>query len=541
MKLKKINRLHYILKIFLKYGLEELIKKKFFYFCIIIIKYIFFRKIKKNKEKNLGVRIRQTLETLGPVWIKFGQMLSTRLDLLPRYISNQLSLLQDNVKPFKGSQALNTVEKALNSPIEKYFKNFKLKPLASASISQVHTATLKENNKSVVIKIIRPNISKIIIEDIDLIFFLVKLLNFSFKKIQRFRILEIIENYKKDLLNETNLLIESKNTIKLRKNFKNSDLLYIPKIYLKFCRKNIMVIERIRGIPISNITSLKKHGINIKKLAERGIQIFFTQVLRDSFFHADMHPGNIFVELKNTEKPRYIGIDCGIVGFLNKDDKRYITENFIAFFNRDYRKIAELHIDSGWVSPNTNILEFELDIYNVCEPIFNKPLKEISFFDVLLKLFSTAEKFDMQIQPQLILLQKTLFYVEGIGRNLYPKLDLWKTAKPFLEKWIKNQYSIYSVVKNIKNNIPFFIKTFPEIPENILNNIRFLKKIKYSIEELSNNIKYNNKQKKNYFIFFVIIIMMILITILFFYSGFNFLLKLIMICNILFLFFNLLK
>lgn len=507
MKLKEIYRFFYIIKIFLMYGIDELIYKRHLKFLFFLFRSIIFWIPKKNKINDIGYRIKITLETLGPVWIKFGQMLSTRLDFIPGNITRYLMLLQDQVEPFNSLEAIQIIETSLGSSIDKYFFNFNNNPLASASISQVHAAYLKTNNEPIIIKVLRPKIKNLIKKDIKLMYFLSHFLNFFFKKFRRFRFLEIVSVYEKILLNEINFLNEIKNTIQLKKNFKDSNILYIPKVYSNYSSKSILVVERIYGIPISNISALKEHGIDMKVLAERGVQIFFTQVFRDSFFHADMHPGNIFVSYISPNNPKYIGIDCGIIGSLNKDDKRYLAENFIAFFNRNYKKIAQLHIDSGWVSPETDILELEKAIYSVFEPIFKKPLQDISFGSVLLKLFNTAKRFNMQVQPQLILLQKTLFYVEGIGRQLYPNLDLWETAKPFLENWIKNEINIFSIINNTKKKLPYVISHIPDFLDSISNNMRFLKKIKYSIDNLSNKYNlHNKKQKKVYYIFIILII-----------------------------------
>lgn len=536
MKFQEINRLFCIIRTFLFYGIENIFTKKHHYIFIIILKYVFFCHFSR---RTLSFKIKLALEKLGPVWIKFGQMLSTRLDLFPNYIIKQLSDLQDKVTPVNKDTIINQIEKSLKSSIKKYFYKFNFIPLASASISQVHTAFLKENNKEVVIKVLRPNISILIKKDIKLMYFISNILNFFFIKFRRFRFLEVIANYEKDLNNEINLLNEVKNTKKLRNNFLKSKILYFPKIYEKYCSNSIIVMEKIYGIPISNISELKKHNIDMHLLAQRGVQIFFTQVFRDSFFHADMHPGNIFINYKDPKDPQYIGIDCGIVGVLNKEDKYYLAANFIAFFNRDYRKIAELHIDSGWVSPDTNISDLELAIFNVCEPIFQKPLSDISFGDILIKLFRTAKKFNMEIQPQLILLQKTLFYIEGIGRQLYPKLDLWKTAKPFLEKWIKKQNNIFYLINIFNKNIPSILHNLPQIPDILIQNIRFLKNFKYYIYQLSNNIKYN-KQKKNVYINVLILFISISSSYLL-YNNKNYFFAFISIINIFILMFNVIK
>jgi len=437
----------------------------------------------------LGERLRLSLEQLGPVWIKFGQMMSTRRDLFPPLIADQLAMLQDRVAPFDGAKALKLIEQSLGAPIDTQFDDFNIVPLASASIAQVHTATLKENGREVVIKVIRPDILPVIKADMRLIYRLARWVPRLLPDGRRLRPREVVADYEKTLLDELNLLREAANAIQLRRNFDSSKMLYIPEVFSDYCSENMMVMERIYGIPISDVVTLEQHGVNMKLLAERGVQVFFTQVFRDSFFHADMHPGNIFVSYEHPEDPQYIGIDCGIVGSLNKEDKRYLAENFIAFFNRDYRKVAELHVDSGWVPPDTNVEDFEFAIRTVCEPIFEKPLAEISFGHVLLNLFNTARRFNMEVQPQLVLLQKTLLYVEGVGRQLYPQLDLWKTAKPFLEDWIKDQVGIPAIVRALKEKAPFWAEKLPELPELFYDSLRQHKHLRHSVDRLANDLK----------------------------------------------------
>ena len=369
-------------------------------------------------------------------------------------------------------------------PVEAWFDDFSIEPLASASIAQVHTARLKENGKEVVIKVIRPDIVPVIKADMKLIYRLARWVPRLLPDGRRLRPQEVVREYEKTLLDELNLLRESANAIQLRRNFEDSPMLYVPEVYSDYCSENMMVMERIYGIPVSDVEALEAQGTNMKLLAERGVQVFFTQVFRDSFFHADMHPGNIFVSYDHPENPQYIGIDCGIVGSLNKEDKRYLAENFIAFFNRDYRKVAELHVDSGWVPADTNVEEFEFAIRTVCEPIFEKPLAEISFGHVLLNLFNTARRFNMEVQPQLVLLQKTLLYVEGVGRQLYPQLDLWKTAKPFLESWIKDQVGIPALVRAFKEKAPFWIERMPEIPELVYQTLQQSKQLQTSVDTI---------------------------------------------------------
>ncbi|MEQ5287176.1 MULTISPECIES: ubiquinone biosynthesis regulatory protein kinase UbiB [Providencia] len=496
----EIKRLYFIIRVFLSYGLDELIPKIKLTLPLRIGRLGFFWIRNKHKDKALGERLRLALQELGPVWIKFGQMLSTRRDLFPPAIADQLSLLQDKVASFDGKLARSYIEESLEGPLEQWFDDFDEQALASASIAQVHTATLKENGKDVVIKVIRPDILPIIKADIKLMYRIanwVPLLPDG----RRLRPKEVVREYEKTLIDELNLLRESANAIQLRRNFENSAMLYVPEVYPDYCRENVMVMERIYGIPVSDIAALKAQGTNMKLLAERGVKVFFTQVFRDSFFHADMHPGNIFVSYDHPEDPQYIGIDCGIVGSLNKEDKRYLAENFIAFFNRDYRKVAELHVDSGWVPSDTNVEDFEFAIRTVCEPIFEKPLAEISFGQVLLNLFNTARRFNMEVQPQLVLLQKTLLYVEGLGRQLYPQLDLWKTAKPFLEDWVHSQVGIPAITQALKEKAPYWAEKMPEIPDLIYGALRQHKYLQSNIDQLTQQLKnQRNKQRKSQYL-----------------------------------------
>lgn len=485
----ELRRLYLIIRVFLSYGLDELIPKMRLTLPLRLGRKCLFWMPNRHKDKPLGERLRLSLEQLGPVWIKFGQMMSTRRDLFPPLIADQLAMLQDRVAPFDGAKALKLIEQSLGAPIDTQFDDFNIVPLASASIAQVHTATLKENGREVVIKVIRPDILPVINADMRLIYRLARWVPHLLPDGRRLRPREVVADYEKTLLDELNLLREAANAIQLRRNFDSSKMLYIPEVYSDYCSENMMVMERIYGIPISDVVTLEQHGVNMKLLAERGVQVFFTQVFRDSFFHADMHPGNIFVSYEHPEDPQYIGIDCGIVGSLNKEDKRYLAENFIAFFNRDYRKVAELHVDSGWVPPDTNVEDFEFSIRTVCEPIFEKPLAEISFGHVLLNLFNTARRFNMEVQPQLVLLQKTLLYVEGVGRQLYPQLDLWKTAKPFLEDWIKDQVGIPAIVRALKEKAPFWAEKLPELPELFYDSLRQHKHLRHSVDRLANDLK----------------------------------------------------
>ena len=473
------TRLYRIVKTFFHYGLDEMVPKKMLPWYAKLGRFSLFWLRNKHKNKPIAQRFRLAIEELGPVFIKFGQMLSTRRDLLPPDFADELALLQDQVTPFDGELAKQLIIDAMGLDIfEQHFKDFDTTPLASASIAQVHTATLLENDieEKVVIKVLRPNIAKIILADVKVMARFATIVARWLPNGKRLRPVEVVAEYKKTIIDELDLNREAANAIQLRRNFeqgsKYDKVLYVPEIHSEYSHKNVLVMERIYGIGVAEVETLNDLGVDMKLLAERGVEVFFTQVFRDSFFHADMHPGNVFVNANNPADPTWIAIDCGIVGTLNREDKRYLAENFVAFFNRDYRKVAQLHVDSGWVPANTSVDEFEFAIRTVCEPIFNKPLSEISFGQVLVNLFSTARRFNMEVQPQLVLLQKTLLYIEGLGRQLYPQLDLWQTAKPFLENWVKEQMGVKAVFTKIKENLPFWNEKLPEIPDLIYDYLK---------------------------------------------------------------------
>ncbi|KIT39461.1 ubiquinone biosynthesis protein UbiB, partial [Vibrio parahaemolyticus 49] len=368
-------------------------------------------------------------------------------------------------------------------------------PLASASIAQVHTARLKDTNQEVVLKVIRPDIRPVIDSDLKLMHRMARIVAGAMPEARRLKPVEVVREYEKTLLDELDLRREAANAIQLRRNFEGSEELYVPEVFPDFSNETVMVSERIYGIQVSDIEGLEANGTNMKLLAERGVSVFFTQVFRDSFFHADMHPGNVFVKPEHPENPMWIGLDCGIVGTLNSEDKRYLAENFLAFFNRDYRRVAELHVDSGWVPADTNVDEFEFAIRIVCEPIFAKPLCEISFGHVLLNLFNTARRFNMEVQPQLVLLQKTLLYVEGLGRQLYPQLDLWETAKPFLEEWMMNQVGPQALVNSIKDRAPFWAEKLPELPELLYDSLKQGKAMNQRMDQLYQGYRQSKRQQ----------------------------------------------
>lgn len=407
-----------------------------------------------------GVRIRRALEQLGPIFVKFGQILSTRRDLLPDDIALELARLQDRVQPFPGTQARALIEKAYGQPLTQVFARFDETPLASASIAQVHTARLPDGT-DVVVKVVRPNIRRVIRRDVALLYYVAQLAERYWREGRRLRPVEVVQEFETTILDELDLLREAANASQLRRNFAGSKMLYVPEVYWPQCRREVMVMERISGTPVSNIAELRAQGIDLKQLAERGVEIFFTQVFRHNFFHADMHPGNIFV----APDGQYLAVDFGIMGTLSPVDQRYLAENFLAFFRRDYRRVAELHVESEWVPANTRVDEFEAAIRTVCEPIFERPLKDISFGHLLLRLFQTARRFNMEVQPQLVLLQKTLLNIEGLGRQLYPDLDLWQTAKPFLERWMSEQVGARAFLGNLRRSLPLWTETLPEMPQ----------------------------------------------------------------------------
>ena len=463
-----ILRLIHINWVLMYHGLDEIVLKTNLFRPIRYLAFITPSFWLKSRKDSQAVRIRHALEELGPIYVKFGQALSTRKDILPDDIADELVKLQDRVPPFANDIAKKIIETELEMSIAEAFAEFDPTPLASASVAQVHTAVL-HTGESVIVKVLRPNIEKQIQSDIGLLYELAHFAEKFWPDAKRLRATEVVSEFEKTTLDELDLIREAANAAKLRRNFENSAQLYIPEVYWAFTRKNVMVMERIHGIPVGEIEQLKREGANFKVLAERGVEIFFTQVFRDNFFHADMHPGNIFVEIPD----KYIAVDFGIVGTLSISDQRYLAENFLAFFNRDYRKVAEMHVESGWVPSTTRIEEFESAIRSVCEPIFEKPLKDISFGQLLLRLFQTARRFDMVVQPQLVLLQKTLLNIEGLGRQLYPELDLWQTAKPYLEQWFHDRMGPKAKINKLIKQFPEFAEQFPEVPSLIykaLNN-----------------------------------------------------------------------
>ncbi len=489
----------------MRHGLDDLILATHLFRPVRFLRWILPWLWVQRPEATRGLRIRRSLEDLGPIFIKFGQILSTRKDLLPEDIAVELAKLQDQVPPFADSIALSILEKTYQQSPNDVFAEFSSTPFASASIAQVHAATL-HSGEEVVVKILRPGILPIIKRDVAILYSIARKIERYWSLGKKLRPVEIVAEYEKTIINELNLMREAANATQLRSNFKDSKLLYVPAIHWEYTRQNVMVMERIHGIPVSHTETLKQHDIDFKQLAEHGVEIFFTQVFRDSFFHADMHPGNIFVAANDQQIPpqvkgQYIAVDFGIMGTLTKNDQRYLAENFLAFFNHDYRRVAELHINSGWVSTDTRVEEFESAIRTVCEPVFNKPLKEISFAQVLLGLFNTAREFDLAVQPQLILLQKTLLNIEGLGRQLYPDLDLWQTAKPFLEKWMHTQIGPKAIFKQFKNNFPLWLEQMPQLPNLVHSVLTQAKEGKFSnqlstqqMDEIKQTLNKNNQR-----------------------------------------------
>lgn len=456
-----LRRLFRIQRILVRHGLDEVILATHF---LRPLRYVFHLSPRKiDRSAPLGVRIRLALEELGPIFVKFGQAVSTRRDLLPPDIADELAKLQDQVPPFPAAVAVDILNASYGRPVGEVFARFDNEPFAAASIAQVHTAQLRDGSE-VIVKLLRPGVRGLIEQDLAVLYAIADLADRYWPEAKRLRPLEVVAEYEKTVIDELDLMREGANTAQLKRNFEGSDLLYVPEVYWDYCRPEVLVQERIYGIPISDMDALMRAGTNIERLAENGVEIFFTQVFRHNFFHADMHPGNIFVQVDDPEHPKYAAVDFGIVGSLSPSDQKYLAGNFMAFFDRDYHQIAKLHLDSGWVPPDTRIDELEAAVRTVCEPIFSKPLAEISFGQVMLRLFEAARRFDVEIQPQLILLQKTLVNIEGLGRELYPQLDLWKTARPVLRRWMDEQVGARALLGSIRDNLPQLREALRELP-----------------------------------------------------------------------------
>jgi ubiquinone biosynthesis protein len=448
-----------ITQVFLRHDLAEFVTALGLYhgFRFLLFPGVLYRQ--PTDKPRRGQRLRKALEELGPVFVKFGQMLSTRPDLIPDDIAIELTRLQDDVPPFTGELARQLIEQAYGEALEQHFSMFDDEPMASASIAQVHRAQLHDGTR-VVVKVLRPKVEKQIDRDLKLLYTLARFAHKYWSEGERLRPVEVVDEYNKTIHDELDLMREASNASKLRSNFENSTIIYVPEIYWQHTRRNVMVMEEVTGIPIRDIEAIHKAGIDMRQLAHNGVEIFFTQAFRDGFFHADMHPGNIFVGPDG----QYRAVDFGIMGTLSDRDKRYLAENFLAFFNRDYRGVAEAHLRAGWVPPDTRVDEFEGAIRAVCEPIFAKPISEISFARLIVRLFQTARRFNMPIQPQLVLLQKTLFNIEGLGRQLYPDLNLWETAKPYLERWMRDQVGPAALIRALRRELPRLVPMLPELP-----------------------------------------------------------------------------
>ncbi len=459
-----IARLIGIQRVLVKYGLDDIIKQTHLLRPLRLLFYLFPRR--RTSSAPLGERIRLALEELGPIFVKFGQAVSTRRDLLPREVADELAKLQDEVPPFPAEIAVSILSEVYGEPVDDVFERFDIEPFAAASIAQVHTAQLP-NGAEVIVKLLRPGVQDLIERDLEVLRMLAGLADRYWEHGKRLRPLELVDEYESTIIDELDLMREAANTAQLKRNFAGSDMLYVPDIYWDYCRPEVLVQERIYGIPISDMDALHDAGTNIQLLAENGVEIFFTQVFRHNFFHADMHPGNIFVIVTDPDKPKYAAVDFGIVGTLSPSDQRYLAENFLAFFDRDYHRIAKLHLDSGWVPEGTRIDQLETAVRTVCEPIFNKPFAEISFAQVLMRLFRVAQRFNVEIQPQMILLHKTLFNIEGLGRELYPQLDLWKTAHPVLKKWMSDQLGPAAMLDDLRENLPLLRDALRELPAAI--------------------------------------------------------------------------
>ncbi len=485
-----------------RFGLDQIVLSIHFFRPLYLLALINPFNWYRDRNQSQAVRLRLCIEALGPIFIKFGQALSTRRDLLGDEITDELEKLLDQVPPFSWTEARAILEAQLGAPLDQVFEHFDNREIASASIAQVYAARLIGGDE-VVVKIVRPGIERRIRQDIELLKMLARLAERYWDEAPRVKPMQVVREFETTTLNELDLVREAANASELRRNFEGSPDLYVPRVYWDFCRPRVMVMERIHGIPVTDLDALQAANVDLEVLARKGVEIFFTQVFRNNYFHADMHPGNIFVDPATPADPQYIAVDFGIMGSLSTSDQRYLAENFVAFFNRDYRRVAELHVDSGWVDADTRIDEFEAAIRSVCEPMFQRPLAEISFGQLLLRLFQTARAFNMEIQPQLLLLEKTFLHIEGLGRQLYPELDLWDTAKPFLEKWLSEQMGPSALLKGLKRNIPFIAEHLPDVPElayRALNNLAS-GQITYQLdqkqlEEIKEEIRHSGKRSR---------------------------------------------
>ncbi|MHB1678389.1 MAG: ubiquinone biosynthesis regulatory protein kinase UbiB [Sulfuriferula sp.] len=495
----RVFRLFIILWVALRFGLDEFFlgHNRVRGLRALVKATLFWRDLSAPR----SVRLRQALEALGPIFVKFGQMLSTRRDLIPLDIADELARLQDRVPPFSAQAVRTTLAAIYGKPVESVFAHFEAEPVASASMAQVHFAVLK-NGTDAAVKVLRPGIAKIIDHDLGLLEAAALLAEKLFADGKRLHPREIVAEFRKTLSDEMDLMREASNCSQLRRNFANSKLLIVPEVYWDYCESGVMVMERMKGVPINQMDKLRDMGVDIPKLAQDGVEIFFTQVFRDAFFHADMHPGNIQVNASG----QYIALDFGIMGTLTEVDKNYLAQNFLAFFQRDYRAVAQAHVDAGWTPADTRVDEFEAAIRAVCEPIFDRPLKEISFGKVLLRLFQTSRRFQMEIQPQLVLLQKTLLNIEGLGRELDPNLDLWKTGKPFLERWMNERFGWRGALRNIRQEAPRWAMLLPQLPRLAH---AYLAQEKFATIPIQIESLVKQQTRLQYLLWFIIILLLI--------------------------------
>jgi ubiquinone biosynthesis protein len=474
MRIRLLLRLLAIQRVLVRHGLDELIVSTHLFRPV---RFLFYMSPwtwgQRRSTAPRAVRIREALQELGPIWVKFGQSVSTRQDILPDDVGEELTKLQDRMPPFSPEEASAQILAIYGKPASEVFAQFDSTALAAASIAQVHVARL-HSGEEVVVKLLRPNVRHDIERDLEVMYALAGLAQRYWKDARRLRPVEVVAEYEKTILNELDMMREAANASQLRRNFLGSTQLYVPDVYWDYCRTSVMVMERIHGVPINDMQTLRRAGTNIPQLAANGVEIFFTQVFRHNFFHADMHPGNIFVDISDPANPLYAAVDFGIVGTLDDKDRRYLAENFLAFFDRDYHRVARLHVDSGWVPPGTRVDELESAVRTVCEPIFNKPLKDISFGQVLVRLFSIARAFDMEIQPQLVLLQKTLLNIEGLGRQLYPELDLWQTGQPVLREWMAERSGPRAILRRVRRELPeirYMLERLPGAARKVLERL----------------------------------------------------------------------
>jgi len=475
MQLRVLRRLMAIQRVLVRHRLDDFVAATHLYrplrFVYFVSPWTWFQ---RRSPRARAQRLRLALEELGPIFVKFGQTLSTRRDLLPDDIADELAKLQDKVPPFPGAVARQTIEQAYGEPLDHRLHGFDEAPLAAASIAQVHAAQLPDG-REVIVKVLRPGMKAMIELDIEVMYMIAGMAERWWSESRRLKPREIVREYEKTVLAELDLMREAANASQLKRNFAGSTLLYVPEVHWDFCRPTVLVLERIRGVPIGELARLRELGTDFRVLAENGVEIFFTQVFRHNFFHADMHPGNIFVLIDDPKRPRYAAVDFGIVGTLDERDQTYLAENFLAVFNRDYRRVATLHVQSGWVPADTRVDEMESAVRTICEPIFDRPLKEISFGTVLLRLFEALRLFNGQIQPQLLLLQKTLLNVEGLGRQLYPELDIWQTAHPVLRRWMRDRMSPRNVLREIRRGWPDaleIIKALPPVAKRVIERVQ---------------------------------------------------------------------